>query len=180
MRCWHRQRVSGAVVVVTAASAFLHATLGAGTTSAATKPSTKTTSTTIASAYTGKSGAAQIVASVSAAATPLAASLGATLGKPSCPPVEKPKTGLTLQCIVAFDKSPVGWLVTLRANGTLFSRPTFPIVSQRAAEAAAGARAVCQAAAFVAAPVGSTISCAIDKTTVDVLVGPTGSLTRQG
>ncbi len=135
-------------------------------------------STTTAPPFTGKSGAKQVSAAVTASATPVATTLGARLGKPSCPPVEKPKVGLTLQCLVAFDKSIVGWLVTLTPTGALDARPTFPIVSRRRLESLAGSGATCDMAAFVGLPVGATVSCRAGKATIEFRMTATGTLQR--
>ena len=136
-------------------------------------------STTTAPPFSGKSGAAQVRAAVTASATPVATTLGARLGKPSCPPVEKPRVGLTLQCLVAFDKSLVGWLITLTPSGALDARPTFPVVSRRRMESLAGAGATCDMPAFVGLPVGATISCRAGKATVGFAMTATGSVQRQ-
>ena len=150
---------------------------GSNGATAATKSATKAP-TTAAAPFSGKTGPAQVVASVTASAFPIANSLGATLGKPSCPPIEKPKVGLTLQCVIAFDKHPVGWLVSLRADGTLLARPTFPVVSKQAAEFVAGPGAVCALPSFAAVPEGANIDCTIDKKSIELVVGPNGSVSR--
>ncbi len=136
-------------------------------------------STTTAAPFTGKSGAAQVSAAVRASATPVATALAAKLGKPSCPPVEKPRVGLTLQCLVAFDKSLVGWLVTLTPTGGLDARPTFPVVSKRRLESLAGTGATCDMPAFVGLPVGATVSCRVGKTTIEFRMNTAGSVQRQ-
>ena len=118
-------------------------------------------------------------AAVTASATPVATTLGARLGKPSCPPVEKPRVGLTLQCLVAFDKSLVGWLITLTPSGALDARPTFPVVSRRRMESLAGSGATCDMPAFVGLPVGATISCRAGKATVDFAMTAEGSVQRR-
>ncbi len=133
----------------------------------------------MAAPFTGKSGAVLVAAAVTAGALPVATNLGVSLGKPSCPPVEKPKVGLTLQCLIAFDKHPVGWLVTLSADGTLVTRPTFPVISRRAAEEFVGTGSVCALTSAAAQPVGSTVTCTIGETTVELLVGPNGALSRR-
>jgi hypothetical protein len=119
-----------------------------------------------------------VAAAVTTSATPVAVRLGAKLGRPSCPPVEKPRVGLTLQCTVAFDTSPVAWLVTLRTGGILDAAPTFPVVSRRQAELAAGGGSACRLAAFVGVPVGATVNCTVAKAAVDLTVGADGSLRR--
>ncbi len=110
---------------------------------------------------------------------PVATALGAKLGKPSCPPVEKPRVGLTLQCLVAFDKSIVGWLVTLTQFGTLDAQPTFPIVSKRRLESLAGPGATCDVAPFVGLPVGATVSCRAGKADIEFRMTATGTVQRQ-
>ncbi len=110
---------------------------------------------------------------------PLATALGAKLGKPSCPPVEKPRVGLTLQCLVAFDKSVVGWLVTLTRFGTLDAQPTFPIVSKRRLESQAGPGATCDVAPFVGLPVGATVSCRAGKADIEFRMTAAGTVQRQ-
>ena len=148
--------------------------LGPGSASAASN-----TTTTMAARFTGKSGAGLVAAAVTAGALPVATSLGVPLGKPSCPPIEKPKVGLTLQCLIAFDKHPIGWLVTLRADGTLATRPTFPVISKRTAEEFVGTGSVCALTSVAAQPIGSTVTCTIHKSTVELLVGPNGALSRR-
>lgn len=147
---------------------------------ASSKPSTSPSlSTTVAPPFTGRSGAAQVRAAVTASAKPVATTLGARLGKPSCPPVEKPRVGLTLQCLVAFDKSLLGWLVTLTPSGALDARPTFPVVSKRIVESQAGSGATCDMAAFVGLPVGATVSCRAGKATIEFAMTAEGSLQRR-
>lgn len=119
-----------------------------------------------------------VAAAVTASATPVATLLGAKLGRPSCPPVEKARVGLTLQCTVAFDKSPIAWLVTLRANSVLEAAPTFPVVSRRQAELVAGTGSTCQMAPFAGIPVGATVTCAARKATTTLTVAADGSLRR--
>ena len=164
--------VLGAAVL---GAAFLGLTvLGPGSASAASN-----TTTTVAARFTGKSGASLVAAAVTAGALPVATSLGVALGKPSCPPIEKPKVGLTLQCLITFDKHPIGWLVTLRADGTLATRPTFPVISKRATEEFVGPGSVCALTSVAAQPIGSTVTCVVHKTTVALLVGPNGALSRR-
>ena len=119
-----------------------------------------------------------VVAAVIASASPVALRLGAKLGRPSCPPVEKARIGLTLQCTVAFDKSPVAWLVSLAAGGALIAAPTFPVVSRRQAELVAGPRSTCTMASFAGVPVGATVVCAVANTTIELAVLPDGTLRR--
>lgn len=118
-------------------------------------------------------------AAVRSNAMPIATALGARLGKPSCPPVEKPHVGLTLQCLVTFDKSVVAWLVTLTSTGDLDATPTFPIVSKRRLESLAGTKATCDMPAFVGLPVGATLSCRVGKTTIEFRMTDAGSVQRQ-
>lgn len=148
---------------------------GAGPVDAARKVTTSTSG----GPFTGKAGAAQVASAVTASALPFATQLGATLGKPSCPPVEKPKVGLTLQCVIAFGKNPVGWLVTLGEGSSLLARPTFPVVSKRVAELAAGGGAVCSLAPFAGLPVGATVSCTSGKQSIELVVQSDGTLRRR-
>ncbi len=120
-----------------------------------------------------------VAAAVIASATPVAARLGAKLGRPSCPPVEKARAGLTLQCTVAFDKNAVAWLVTLAAGGTLSAGPTFPVVSRRQAELAAGPGSSCAMAPFVGVPIGATVTCSVAKSTIELTVLADGALGRR-
>ena len=165
------------VAVLVGATGFGATVLGTGSPESASAASN--TTTTVAARFTGKSGAGLVAAAVTAGALPVAKSLGVALGKPSCPPVEKPKVGLTLQCIITFDKHPIGWLVTLRADGTLATRPTFPVISKRAAEEFVGPGSVCALTSVAAQPPGSTVTCIVRKTTVEFLVGPNGALSRR-
>ena len=162
------------VVVVMAGSSVVKGSPASAASSKSSRPSTTT-----APPFTGKSGAVQVSAAVRASATPVATALAAKLGNPSCPPVEKPRVGLTLQCLVAFDKSLVGWLVTLTPEGALDARPTFPIVGKRRLESLAGPSATCDMPAFVGLPVGATVSCRAGKATVEFRMTPAGSVQRQ-
>jgi hypothetical protein len=144
---------------------------------AAASGATAASSSTKAASEAGPESKA-VVAAVTASATPVATLLGAKLGRPSCPPVEKARVGLTLQCTVAFDKSPIAWLVTLRANSVLEAAPTFPVVSRRQAELVAGTGSTCQMASFTGIPVGATVTCAAGKATTTLTVAADGSLRR--
>ena len=162
--------VVGSFTAVWSVSLTVQAVAASSKSSKSAKPTT-----TLAAPFTGKSGAAQVSAAVTASATPVASGLGATLGKPNCPLIEKPKVGLTLQCLVAFDKSLVGWLVTLTASGGLDARPTFPVVSKRRLESLAGSGATCDMAAFVGLPVGASVSCTVAKATTVFRMTPNGT-----
>ena len=169
-----RTPVRSSVAVLGGAAVLGLTVLGPGSASAASN-----TTTTVAARFTGKSGASLVAAAVTAGALPVATSLGVALGKPSCPPIETPKVGLTLQCLIAFDKHPIGWLVTLRADGTLATRPTFPVISKRATEEFVGPGSACALTSVAAQPIGSTVTCVVHKTTVELLVGPNGALSRR-
>lgn len=145
---------------------------------AASSKSPKPSPTTTAP-FTSRSGPAEVSAAVRASATPVATALGAKLGKPSCPPVEKPRVGLTLQCLVAFDKSVVGWLVTLTRFGTLDAQPTFPVVSKRRLESLAGSGATCDMAPFIGLPVGAIVSCSAGKADIAFRMTAAGTMQRQ-
>jgi hypothetical protein len=119
-----------------------------------------------------------VAAAVTASASPVASRLGAKLGRPTCPPVEKPRVGLTLQCTVAFEKSPVAWLVTLKTGGVLEATPTFPVISKRQAELLAGTGSTCSMAPFVGVPIGATVTCTVAKATTTLRVAPDGTLTK--
>ena len=162
------------MVVVMAGSSVVKGSPASAASSKSLRPPTTT-----APPFTGRSGPTEVSAAVRASATPVATALAAKLGKPSCPPVEKPRVGLTLQCLVAFDKSLVGWLVTLTSTGGLDARPTFPIVSKRRLESLAGNGATCDMPAFVGLPVGATVSCRIGKTTIEFRMTTAGSVQRQ-
>ncbi len=176
--------------VIRAAAALLVVAGSVGTrtfppTAASSKSSTSSkrasskSVTTTAPPFTGKSRPADVSAAVRASATPVAAALGAKLGKPSCPPVERPRVGLTLQCLVAFDKSVVGWLVTLTPAGSLDARPTFPIVGKRRLESLAGTGATCDMPAFVGLPAGATVSCRVGKTDIEFSMTTAGTVQRR-
>ncbi len=166
-----------ATVALVGFASVLWSTMNAVPVAAASSKTAKPPTTT-AQAYSGKSGAAQVSAAITASALPIASSLGAKLGKPNCPPVETPKVGLTLQCLVAFEKSIVGWLVTLTSAGGLDARPTFPIVSKRRLESLAGAGSVCDIPAFVGLPVGASVSCSTGKTATTFRMGANGAVQR--
>ena len=181
----HPAAVMAAVVVVVVVTLMMvvvvvaGSSVGKGSPASAASSKSSRPSTTTAPPFTGRSGPADVSAAVRASATPVATAVAAKLGKPSCPPVEKPRVGLTLQCLVAFDKSLVGWLVTLTSTGDLDARPTYPIVSKRRLESLAGPSATCDMPAFVGLPVGATVSCRAGKTTIDFRMTPTGSVERQ-
>ena len=82
-----------------------------------------------------------------------------------------------MQCVVNFDNVPIGWLVVLGPNDTLIGQPTFPVVSKRQAELAAGG-GVCDIAPYAARPFGATIECRVTGNAITVRVQSDGSLRR--
>ena len=108
-----------------------------------------------------------IVSIVKVAAYAPAVRVAAKVGTPSCPAAIKAAVGLTFQCLVPFDKTPVAFLVTIDDAGALDARPTFPVVSLAAARAVAGAGAECGVvkAKFVVLPIGATLACTIGTST---------------
>ena len=104
-----------------------------------------------------------VVSIVKVAAYAPAVRVAAVVGTPSCPAGIKPAVGLTFQCLVPFDKTPVAFLVTIGDAGALDARPTFPVVSLVAARALAGVGATCGVvkAKFVVLPIGATLPCTI-------------------
>ena len=104
-----------------------------------------------------------IVSIVKVAAYASAVRVAATVGTPSCPAAIKAAVGLTFQCLVPFDKTPVAFLVTIGEAGALDARPTFPVVSLAAARVVAGFGASCGAAkaTFVVLPIGATLACTV-------------------
>ena len=89
--------------------------------------------------------------------------MSAKVGAPSCPAAIKAAVGLTFQCLVPFDTTAVGFLVTIGAGGALDVRPTFPVVSLSSARLLAGANSSCGAAKakFAVLPVGSVLECTL-------------------
>lgn len=113
-----------------------------------------------------------IVSLVRVAAYAPAVRVRAAVGTPSCPAAIKAAVGLTFQCLVPFDKTPVAFLVTIGEAGALDVRPTFPVVSLAAARIAAGVGATCGAAkaTFVVLPIGATLACTIGAASVTLRV----------
>ena len=104
-----------------------------------------------------------IVSIVKVAAYASAVRVAASVGTPSCPAAIKAAVGLTFQCLVPFDKTPVAFLVTIGDAGALDARPTFPVVSLVAARVLAGFGSSCGAAkaTFVVLPIGATLACTV-------------------
>ena len=107
-----------------------------------------------------------VVAAVRSAASFPATRVAARVGTPSCPSAIKPTVGLTFQCLVPFDATPVAFLVTIGLGGSLDIRPTFPVVSLASARLLAGGGtggAVCDSAKakFVVLPIGALLACTL-------------------
>lgn len=102
-----------------------------------------------------------VVAAVRSAAFTPATRVAARVGTPSCPSAVKAEVGLTFQCLVPFDTTPVAFLVTVGLGGSLDIRPTFPVVGLASARLLAGGGAACgpAKAKFVVLPIGATLDC---------------------
>lgn len=102
-----------------------------------------------------------LVAAVRGAAYAPATRVAAKVGTASCPSAIKAAIGLTFQCLVPFDTTPVAFLVTIGLGGSLDIRPTFPIVSLASARLLAGGGAACgpAKAKFVVLPIGALLDC---------------------
>ena len=124
-------------------------------------PAGAATATTTSTRQAVKLEPKAIVAAVRSAAYSPATRVAAKVGTPSCPTAIKTAVGLTFQCLVPFDTTPVAFLVTIGTGGTLDVRPTFPVVSLASARLLAGANATCGAAKakFVVLPIGATLAC---------------------
>ena len=103
-----------------------------------------------------------VVAAVRSAAFTPATRVAARVGAPSCPSAVKAEVGLTFQCLVPFDTTPVAFLVTIGLGGSLVIRPTFPVVGLASARLlAGGGGGACgpAKAKFVVLPIGATLDC---------------------
>ena len=112
-----------------------------------------------------------VVAAVRSAAFAPATRVAAKVGTPSCPSGIKPAVGLTFQCLVPFDTTPVAFLVSIGLGGSLDIHPTFPVVSLASARLLAGGGACGPAKAkFVVLPIGATLDCTFGAATTSPTV----------
>jgi hypothetical protein len=122
----------------------------------------------------------ELADAVRVAALPIATSASAILGAPACPSGVKRSPTMAAQCLVAFDKTLVPFVVAVGATGTLTASPVFVIVPRLELEREIARTTTdpvtCGKAPVVAVPSGSTAGCNIGKRAVDAVITrtPTG------
>jgi hypothetical protein len=122
----------------------------------------------------------ELADAVRVAALPIATSASAILGVPACPSGVKRSPTMAAQCLVAFDKTLVPFVVAVGATGTLTASPVFVIVPRLELEREIARTTTdpvtCGKSPVVAVPSGSIAGCNIGKRAVNALITrtPTG------
>jgi hypothetical protein len=117
---------------------------------------------------------AELADAVRVAALPIATSASAILGVPACPSGVKRSPTMAAQCLVAFDKTLVPFVVAVGSGGTLTASPVFVVVARVELEreiARANTDAVsCGKSPVVVVPSGSAADCRIGKRAVNAII----------